>query len=43
MESVATLGVGKKGEQPAVNLCVYTRGHRITINEGRVREKTEGE
>lgn len=25
------------GRESAVNLCVYTQGHRITINEGRVR------
>ena len=29
----------KEGKQSAVNLCLYTQGHRITINEGRVSEK----
>ena len=34
----------KAGRESAVNLCVYTQGHRVTINEGRVRkQKTEGE
>ena len=29
----------KQGRQSAVNLCVYTQGHRITINEGRARSE----
>ena len=28
----------KAGRQPAVNLCVYPQGHRVTINEGRTRK-----
>jgi len=31
----------KEGRQSAVNLCLYTQGHRITINEGRVKPPTE--
>ena len=27
----------KQGRQSAVNLCIYTQGHRITINEGTVK------
>ncbi len=25
----------KQGRQSAVNLCVHTQGHRVTINEGK--------
>ena len=32
----------KEGHESAVNLCLYTQSHRITINEGRVKRESDG-